>query len=415
MVAPILLVADKNQKIFDLPGYQACGCAGARITALTKDDLIPLPEGSSLFFLPQRDPVGFNSASQSFETLGGLYPVAAFVPPGYTQLLTTAYTERKGARILPLFSYAPVALYAGKFHVPALRIDRRKNHNICSLDKSLLARKIKTFNASSNRLIRHLAVCAQTNFCPNAINFFLGKYECPLPTSPACNARCWGCISYQPKGSCAATQSRLTFMPTPGEIAEIALLHLQRSPRPVVSFGQGCEGEPLLAANVIREAVMMIRKKTSRGTIHMNTNASLTDAIAMLCEAGIDSFRVSLNSAREDFYNRYYMPRGYSFTDVRRSIELLKRRKKFVSLNYLTMPGFTDKVPEFKALVKLISVTRVDMIQWRNLNYDPLLYFKKMGSVPHERVMGISSLIQTLRKKFPGLHHGYFNLPKESW
>ena len=415
MSEPILLVADKNNKTFDLPGYLACSTSGDRISVLSKDDLIPLPEGSDLFFLPDRNPVGFNTVSNIYEELEELFPVAAFIPPGYTHLSTVAYKERPGAKILPLFSYTPVALYKGKFHVPAIRIDARKNHNICSLDKSLLARKIKIFQGTSNRLIRHLAGCAQTNFCPNAINFFLGKYECPLPTSPACNARCLGCISYQPKGSCSATQPRLTFIPTAGEIAEIALLHIKNARHPVVSFGQGCEGEPLLAANVIKEAVTMIRKETTRGTIHMNTNASLTAQVDALCKAGLDSFRVSLNSARKEPYQTYYMPRGYSFLDVYRSILTAKHHKKFVALNYLVMPGSTDREDEFEALVQLISKTKVDMIQWRNLNYDPLLYFKKIKALPETKRLGIKSVILQLRKRFPKLRHGYFNLPKESW
>jgi pyruvate-formate lyase-activating enzyme len=415
MTDPILLVADENNKIFDLPGYLACGGVGKNTTVLSKEDLIPLPEGSNLFFLPKRIPIGFNVTERFFEELDGLSPVAAFIPPGYTQLATTAYKENPGAEILPLFSYAPVALYRGKLHVPAVRIDARKNHNICSLDKELLARKIKPFERTSNRLIRHLAGCAQTNFCPNAINFFLGKYECPLPTSPVCNARCLGCISYQPKDSCSATQDRLTFIPTAQEIIEIALKHIKDAPQPVVSFGQGCEGEPLLSAKVIKGAITFIRKETKRGTIHMNTNASLTQAVESLCEAGMDSFRVSLNSAREDMYHQYYLPKKYSFSDVVRSIMIAKRHKKFVSLNYLTMPGFTDREDEFKALVDLISRTKVDMIQWRNLNYDPLLYFKKMGVREDAKLLGIKTVLARLRKKFPKLRHGYFNLPKESW
>jgi pyruvate-formate lyase-activating enzyme len=415
MSEPVLLVADKNNTIFDMPGYLACAASGKNISILPKDDLIPLPQGSSLFFLPDRSPVGFNTVSQAFEDIDGFFPVAAFIPPGYTHLSTVAYKEKAGAKMLPLFSYTPVALHKGKFFVPAVRIDARKNHDICSLDNGLLARKITMFKGTSNRLIRHLAGCAQTNFCPNAINFFLGKYECPLPTSPACNARCLGCISYQPEGSCAATQPRLTFIPTAGEIAEIALLHIKNGRCPVVSFGQGCEGEPLLVAKVIKEAVIMIRKVTRRGTIHMNTNASLPEQIEALCAAGLDSFRVSLNSAQKDLYHRYYMPQRYSFIDVCRSISIAKRHKKFVALNYLTMPGFTDREDEFKALTALISKTRVDMIQWRNLNYDPLLYFKRMNISSDKKLLGIKSVLMQLHKKFPKLRHGYFNLPRESW
>jgi pyruvate-formate lyase-activating enzyme len=413
MPDPILLVADKAQNILDLPGYLACGQANDQVSVLTSKDLVPLPLGSNLFFLPDRDPVAFNIQTQSYGKLQDFHPVAAFLPPGYTQLLSVAYAERKGVHILPLFSYTPVAWWQGAFYVPAVRVDRRKIHDIHSLNTAELGRRIRAFPKTSNRLIRHLIDCALINSCPNAINFFLEKYECPLPVSPTCNARCMGCISLQARGSCPATQPRLKFRPTASEIAEVALLHIKTASNPIVSFGQGCEGEPLLAAKVMREAIRMIRSETSRGTIHMNTNASLTTEVEALCEAGLDSLRVSLNSVRPEFYQRYYSPRGYGFADVCRSIAVAKRHHKFVSLNYLVMPGFTDREDEFKELARFIRRSGVDMIQWRNLNYDPLRYFKKMKLSPHGKLLGVRTVIERMRTMFPGLRHGYYNVPKE--
>ena len=411
----VLLVADKKQNIFDLPGFYACGQAGEKVSLLPREDLIPLPLGSKLFFLPDRYPVGFNIHKRGYEGLRDFYPVAAFVPPGYTGLSCAAYKERKGARTLPLFSYSPVAFYKGACYVAAVRVDRRKNHDMCSLDWEILRGKIRRFKNTKNRLIKHLADCALINFCPNAVNFFLGKYECPLPVSPYCNARCIGCISFQPRGSCPATQPRLAFVPTAAEIAELALMHIKAAPNAMVSFGQGCEGEPLLEADIISEAIRLIRRKTSRGTIHMNTNASLTAQVRALCQAGLDSMRVSLNSVREEFYRRYYLPRGYAFADVRNSIAVAKRYKKFVSLNYLVMPGFTDREDEFAELVKFIKSTGIDMIQWRNLNYDPHRYFKRLKVIYNSALLGIRTVMQRLRERFPELRYGYFNLPKDKF
>ncbi|MBF0121858.1 MAG: radical SAM protein [Candidatus Omnitrophica bacterium] len=412
MSPPILLVADKNKQIYDLPGFLACGQAGPQISVLSPKQLIPLPKDSNLFFLPNRYPVGFNIQKNTYEPMANCSPVAAFIPPGYTQTLTAAYAEAKDAELLPLFSYAPVAYYKGAFYIPAIRIDQRKNHDLSSLDKKMLCKKIQVFEGTKNRLITHLAGCAQVNSCPNAINFFLGKYEAPLPVSPSCNARCLGCISAQPKGSCPATQPRITFVPTPEEIAEVALTHINRVSRSIVSFGQGCEGEPLLNAAIIKKAINIIRKETSRGTIHMNTNAGRTKDVEALCKAGLNSMRVSLNSVRPDLYHSYYSPRDYTFSDVIASIVTAKQHKKFIALNYLVMPGLTDTKEEFQKLVKFIHKTRVDMIQWRNLNYDPQRYLKKMDQNNKSPLLGIKTIIQLLQKQFPKLRHGYFNIPQ---
>jgi pyruvate-formate lyase-activating enzyme len=267
-----------------------------------------------------------------------------------------------------------------------------------------------------NRLRKHLERCALEYGCPAGKNFFLGRYEAPLPTSRVCNARCLGCISLQPGGEIRSSQERIDFTPTAEEIAEVALTHIRRVPRAVVSFGQGCEGEPLLAAEVIAPAIRLIRRQTDQGTINLNSNASRPDLLAALLEAGLDSLRVSLNSIRPEVYTAYFRPHGYRFQDVVASIDLALSRGRFVSINYLNCPGVTDAAEEADALTAFLHGHPIDMIQWRNLNYDPLRYYRVIGAVaPPGPAVGMGRLLERLRKAFPRLMHGYFNPPKEKW
>jgi pyruvate-formate lyase-activating enzyme len=412
MAKPILLIADKNNNISDVKSFAACAMAGERIFALDEKDLIPMPRQTKIFFLPQRRPLGFDLRQKIFREVEGYFPVAAFLPPGYTQLFTCAYKEDPGADILPLFSYAPLVWYRSRFYVPAICVDQRKVHDLSRVNMADVRRNIQKFRKTSNRLIMHLRTCALNSQCPNAINFFLGRYECPLPSSGHCNAQCFGCISFQAEDSCVSSQERISFMPTPEELAEIALLHIKNTRKAIVSFGQGCEGEPLLAGEVIDKAIRIIRSKTPKGTIHMNTNASLPRVVEKLCDSGLDSLRVSFNSLRKEFYNKYYRPVGYKFEDVIRSIMLAKNKGKFVSINYLTMPGFTDEVEEWGMLEKFIRKTSVDMIQWRNLNYDPQRYFKELGHKCSRsiKLLGVKTTMERVKKEFPELLHGYFNV-----
>ena len=56
-------------------------------------------------------------------------------------------------------------------------------------------------------------------------------------------------------------QCRLTFTPTPEEVVEIMRFHASReTERPVFSFGQGCEGEPLTEAPLLIESVRRYRE-----------------------------------------------------------------------------------------------------------------------------------------------------------
>jgi hypothetical protein len=94
---------------------------------------------------------------------------------------------------------------------------------------------------------------------------------------------------------------------------------------------------------------------------------------------------------------------------------LSHERDRFVSINYLTFPGLTDSLDEIAALTRLIETTGLDMIQWRNLNIDPDAYVETIGLSESERAIGMRSLFDQLRQRFPGVRHGYVNPPREAW
>lgn len=263
-----------------------------------------------------------------------------------------------------------------------------------------------------NRLMRHLEKCALEYGCPAAKNFFLARFEAPLPTSRVCNANCMGCISLQETNNLAACQDRISFTPTPDEIAGVCLAHIPRVKNSVVSFGQGCEGDPLTAFHVIEPAIRQVRAVTDQGTINMNTNAGMPEQLSQLFDAGLDSVRVSMNSIRKACYTTYFRPRSYTFEDVVRSIDIAGEKGKFISINYLNCPGVTDSALEFEELVRFITDHPIHMIQWRNLNYDPAGYVDIMEKTGGKsEPLGMAFIIEALSEKFPDLIHGYFNPP----
>ncbi len=422
---PKLVIADSKNRIFEADGIIAAGMKAGNFYPLRSEELIPLPYASELFALKDKIAAGFlktgnipcrifyNPFSKRKERC---FPVAAFISPGYAVTYNAAYSQGKNARLMPLFSYAAVCWYKGEFYTTAIRVDRQRRQDLRLMDKAAMRKNTVKFKRQypKNRLIRHLTVCACKYGCPAAVNFFLSRYECPLPASVSCNSLCVGCISVRHSASCPAVQPRIGFVPTPEEIKEAVLHHIKATRRPVASFGQGCEGEPLTIAGVLEEAIRQIRQKTKKGVINLNTNASMPKAVERLRLAGLDSMRVSINSAQERYYNKYYRPQGYGFSDVEASIAVMKRLGGFVSINYLVMPGFSDQKDEVRALFDFIRRTKIDMIQWRNLNYDPTDYFKKLGinSVTGPELLGVRQVIEEAKKRFPRLRHGYFN-PRE--
>ncbi len=414
---PSLVYADEAGNIYDHPELEMLVRRGDRLEPPRPDEIIPLPPESELFLLPGRDALGFDPEAGSVERLDER-AVAAFVCPGHTLSATAAYASRSGAPVLPLFAYGAVGFSGDRFVVAAARVDEDRRQVFTGIPRGRIIKGAEALRQKfpKNRLVEHLTGCALTYCCPAARNLALGRFEAPLPTSRACNARCIGCLSLQePDSGFPSTQNRIAFRPTAEEIVEIMAEHGSREPRPVFSFGQGCEGEPLTEAEVICRAVALFRERGGRGTVNINTNASFPDRVEDFARAGGSSIRVSLSSAEPALYEAYYRPKGYGFGDVRESIVRAKAAGLFVSLNFLFFPGVSDTEAELAALSELIEATRLDFVQLRNLNLDPELYLNvarasgAMANPARLASMGFKNFRKRLRKACPWLRFGYFN------
>lgn len=189
----------------------------------------------------------------------------------------------------------------------------------------------------------------------------------------------------------------------------MAMHHFSTALDPLVSYGQGCEGEPLTQGELLEESIRCIHQRVPQGTINLNSNGSLPDVVARLMDAGLSSIRVSVNSLIRERHQAYYQPRGWSLADAVESIKVVKAAGGHASLNLLTMPGVTDRPEEAQAIADLVAETGLDLIQWRNLNIDPEIYLRTLGLTPPQERLGIAEMIDGLRRRFPRLKHGYFN------
>jgi wyosine [tRNA(Phe)-imidazoG37] synthetase (radical SAM superfamily) len=379
----------------------------------SEEEMSPVPYGTTYFFLPGRSPWGIHRKKSKKELIAqpeDTVAVGLVPPPGYTRTLLPAY-KNNSREPLPFFAYSLGAYRGGECYIAAIQTESSyrwepSQYDSVDLDKRIKKRLKKT---PGNRLLAHLSHCALNYHCYNAQNIFMGRWEGGIPVAPACNADCLGCISRKRKKPPLSPQKRITFVPEATDIVEIAVEHLQTG-EAIVSFGQGCEGEPLLQAKLIEEAIMKIRQKTDRGTIHINTNASMPGPLEKLMAAGLDSIRISMNSAIEERYNLYYSPSGYQFSSVKKSLRAAVSKGIFVSINLLVMPGITDSEEELEHLEKLLHEYRPHMIQLRNLNIDPDIYFGTMPAAGGKKI-GIPAMIRRLKRAFPALMLGNFTPP----
>ena len=415
--SPFIMYSDGNGNIFEDTTLYVVGRSGWDAYPVPVEDWIPLPEGGQLYELPGRRGIGIDVITGEMRICEKGWAVAAFIPPAHTGLYVAAYETMPDAPTLPLFCYTAAGWHDEQMFVPAVRIEKDIRQECEGYDDDKIEAGHDSLLTSypNNRLVKHLMEnCCMTYTCPAARNMALGRWECPVPVSPACNANCIGCISFQPEEeTIVSTQDRLTFKPTAEEIVEFTVPHLETAPFPIISFGQGCEGEPLLMWETIKESIIEIRKHTQKGSLNINTNGSKPDAVKALCEVGLNSIRVSLNSAREAIYTAYYQPNNYKFEDIIESLKVMTSFGGWTSINYFVFPGMTDSVEEYEALRKLIKETGLKMIQWRNFNIDPDWYLGKINVTDTGECMGVKQMMELLHEEFPDLKFGYFNPPIE--
>ena len=412
MATPYLIYCTPDGEICEEPRLQALAFGDQPLDAA---ELIPLPDGATLSMMPDRLAVGQTSSGKRWSIAASRgWAAAALLPIGYTRTLLPAYEKVPNMEPLPFFGYSAVAGMHGRLYVAALRTDDPNKWHPRAFNKRTLTSLVREKQAAypQNRIIAQHAHCALDYSCPTASNLFFGRWEMAIAVSPGCNARCIGCISKQEEEDLISPQDRLTFIPTVEEIVEVAVPHLEHAEEAIVSFGQGCEGEPLLQWRRIEQAIKAMRALTDRGVININTNASNPRWLQRLYDAGLDTLRASTISGHPDTYTAYYRPLGYSFEDVKESLKRARDAGVYSSINLLCFPGMIDREREVEALLAFVRETGLRLIQLRNLNIDPEVLLPRMPALDSMgRALGMRTLIETIRREVPDVEIGNFTRP----
>jgi len=412
-----LVYADEKGNVFDHPSLYGLARSGDMIVEILEDELIPLPDGATLVGLPNTRAIGMDPETGEMKPLpGDAQAVGALLPQGFTRLCLPGYVKTDKEYKLPLFGYSAVVWKDGRFYTTARLSDDPEKWNPlnCDLKDLKLGVKRLTEKYPDNRLYEHMSNCALGYECLTASNTFLNRWEGAVPVSYSCNAGCFGCISEQPDDSgFVAPQTRMNFKPKVEELVQIMLEHL-KTPESIISFGQGCEGEPSTQAKIIIEAMREVRSITDMGYININTNAGLTDFIRGIVDAGLDLMRVSTISALDDHYNAYYKPRKYTLANVEKSLKYASDQGVYTSINYLIFPGVTDREEEIEAMVEFARRTGLKLIQMRNLNIDPESYLELIPPAKGE-ILGMKQMIEIFQEELPDVVIGsYTHVPPEA-
>jgi wyosine [tRNA(Phe)-imidazoG37] synthetase (radical SAM superfamily) len=340
---------------------------------------IPLPEGARVTSLPGRLALARETSGEQVRLSPDAgWAVAAVLPPGYTRTLLPAFEEDDEVEVLPVFGYAALAFRGGRPVVAATRTDPLEWWQPRHFRGRDIHGAIEQAGREmpGNRLVGHLSRCATEYDCYTAQNTFYRRWEGSLPSSGPCNAMCVGCISEQ-WGEVESPQDRIGFRPTVDEVVELATWHLAGEGAEIVSFGQGCEGEPLMRPD-LPDMVARIKAQHPEAFVNINTNGSRPEVVEAMVEAGLDGARVSVFSFNDDLFRAYYRPKDYGLDQVHQTLAALRSAGRRVALNLLTFPGITDDPAEIRALEEAVQGHRVDQVQTRSLNIDPLWLLRRM-------------------------------------
>jgi len=342
----------------------------------------------------------------------GRLAAAALLPPGFLRTQLPAYVDTTGRPDLTPRPYAAVAANEdGALVVAALQIDRDATHDAAGYARNAVGARVADGlrEHPGDRLVRQLARCAKEYGCHAAANAFCGRWECALPIAAPSNEKAPAAVAPKRDGEAEPTEVA-AFHPSTDELTRLGVAHIAAGGT-TLSFGRTCEGEPLLAARDVEDAITRIRAATRDGTIHLSTNGSVPGGLRRLAAAGLDSLSVRILAASAAAYEALHGPDGYRFTDVRASIRLAADLPVATSVLVLALPGLFDRAREVAALIALLGdLPESGALLLRDLHADPL---RALSLVPDrgDAPLGVAHAVARIREELPRLRIGAFVRP----
>jgi pyruvate-formate lyase-activating enzyme len=399
--------ADRAGRVV-LTDHGALGFDGTRAVPLT--DAIPVPSDAPVIPI-EREALAAQRSGKPRPLGAGRLAAAALLPPGHLRTLLPAYVDAAERADLVPRPYAAVAADEdGRLVVAGMVLDRDPTHDAASYPRNDIGTRVNDALRAEpgDRLVRQLARCAREYACHGAANAFYGRWECALPVGAPPNEDPPAPVAPRRDGE-ADPREPAVFRPSAEEIARLAVAHVAAGGT-ILSFGRACEGEPLLSARVIEDAIGRVRTATRGGTVHLETNGSSTQALRRLAAAGLDSITVRIASALPATYDALHGPRDYRVQDVRSTLRLAAELGLSISLLVLVLPGIFDRSDEQEALVGLaMELPEGSTLLLRDLHADPL---RALALVPSaDAPMGVAQAVLRLRERLPHLRVGSFVRP----
>jgi hypothetical protein len=375
--------ADRTARVLVSQDHSAAGMAGTDAVGIA--EAIPLPEGSRLITLP-REATAIGRDGRSHPLGRDRLALGAILPRGHVRLFFPAYRDDRSAPPLDPLPYAAVAAGRdGEPLVAAAKVGGTQPHasGTSAGDSALRSHP-------SNALARQLARCARDNSCAAAgASFGRGDLPVPIGAPPAERPRLPVALRSGYDGSPVDAPA---FRPTPREIVDLAVDHLEAGGRSI-SFGRACDGEPLSRARVVEEAASGIRGRVADAVIRIETAGTDATALRRVIDAGVTGVTIRSGSARADTYERLHGPVSHRWAEVRACLQAAAESGADLTVALLVLPGLSDRRAEIDATLTLLGELPGGTLELRDLGCDPV---RTLAAFPRQSGAGMRELLVRL-------------------
>lgn len=372
---------DRTGRIYVSADYFAAGFDGA--TTVPLGTAIPLPAEANLVPLTATA-LGFDRSGRE-RTLGReRWAVGAILPPGHIRTLHPAY--QPSAEVGAPQPWAAVgADRSGQLLAAAVVADAGAAAEVVPpVEPERIALMLGAH--AGNSLVRQLARCAREYRCAGAAAVFRGTGDGSLPIGgDAADLEARRGVERASPTDAAA------FRPTAAEIATVAVAHL-RAAGGAVSFGRACDGEPLVHARLLEDAIARIRQATPLGIIHLETDGLHPQALRRLLQAGLGAVSVRLDEGR--------------WRTRRESLAAAADAGAALAACLPVFPGRTDSVQAVEALLELLATLPGGTLVLRDRAGDP------HADVAVHRPIGVAELVGRVRRELPRWRIAAFARPR---
>ena len=355
---PNLVFADKNGTVYDHPLLKSVFRTANYNIVPYELEMIPLPSDCILKMIPDAIPFSYDQMQAKIVEFSSGFPVYTELPPGYLRILYPSYKSNNLENDNFTSSHlAPVGWMNEQFVVPAIFVENKQK---IKLD---LFKKLKNIIQEDEKL-SFLNKKTKLDFLSNCEIIIKNNTE----------------LKQLNKLIPLLTQSNQDFVITMKFDPDKKTYEVIKS---------------LLNENI---------------TINLNITAFSIEKLNAIFDELIDSLSFDVESFNPDFLKK----RSVNFDNLTRSFEFAEKQGVFISVNLLTLPGFTDSTNEVEKTIDFLNTFKIEYLKLRDLKTVPHKFFKE-NKIESTEILGLKNMLKYIKKRCKRVKMGYFSRVKRDF